>query len=155
MQKLSKEPRKIYSLSQQSNEILDQRKSNQPKKREEATSPGVINIRFNGQSFQFPKTLKNRFSIIKCQDQGGFGAVYDCFDQQTKSMCVIKIVSTTTFSQFQMPNRSIKAFEEEAIVLMKLKAKGVSQIVTSGTTACGHHFIILEKYGPNLSKMLD
>jgi hypothetical protein len=53
-----------------------------------------------------------------------------------------------------MPARPQMAFENEVIILQKLKKLGIKQIIGSGQTRNGFCYIILERYGPNLRFVL-
>jgi hypothetical protein len=46
------------------------------------------------------------------------------------------------------------SFENEVIVLQKLKTMGINQLAGSGKTRDGLSYIILNRYGPNLRAVL-
>lgn len=52
-----------------------------------------IMINFRNSNYLFPQKLLNRYKIGKVIDSGGFGAVFDCLDESSCTMHVIKIVS--------------------------------------------------------------
>jgi hypothetical protein len=53
----------------------------------------MLDIKFKGTTYKFPKIIDNRYKLGNNLDKGGFGTLYECSDLKQIRMLAIKIVS--------------------------------------------------------------
>ncbi|MBL8149826.1 MAG: serine/threonine protein kinase [Blastocatellia bacterium] len=81
--------------------------------------------------------LNNRYQIVKLLAKGGMGAVYEAFDQRLGNIRVAVKETLTTSDRLR------EAFEQEAILLAKLRHSGLPRVIDHFTSDEGQ-FLVME-----------